>query len=129
VPQLVLDESRFPVIVVHVPARWVAADAEMLLTGSDRWLSQRLPYGLVFLIRRTRMPAISELKPILSWWRKNHTELEQWCRAVAFVTDSPVVRGVVRAVMALQPSAMSRLVTPSFDEGFAWTQEALRPRS
>jgi hypothetical protein len=72
------------------------------------------------------VPAFAELKVLLAWMRQHRAELDRWYLAMALVSDSPVLRGALRAILALGPLAARQLVCADVEEAVTWAGNIVR---
>ena len=62
------------------------------------------------------------------WMRENEGALRRWSAGTAFVVQSAIVRGVLTAILWMQPIPQEHVVVATRAEGVRWAREQLRKR-
>lgn len=121
--KIVVDTVRWPLVVVRYPP--VFTDEE--------WSAQASELDELFK-RRTRFVMLSDASRIVSApsakqrrfaAEKIDARREDWaryCAGAAFVTPSPLVRGVMTAINWASPPPFTQRVFATVEEGEAWLQ-------
>jgi hypothetical protein len=75
---------------------------------------------------RLALPAPASQRRLQAEWMKlNEAAIRRGTAGLAFVIPSALVRGVLTAILWLQPLACPHVVTSSFDEGMRWARKQL----
>jgi hypothetical protein len=122
---LVIDESAYPIVVIEVREALTSEDVLAFTTHGDKWLGLKRPYATVIVAGELRMPGISKLRQLAAWMKAHLPELDAYHRVSAYVTTSPMVRGVLRAALGLQPIKAAQIVTGDREEAIAFARRVL----
>ena len=119
-----LDEG---VLVVRYGGRPDDVAFEDYLERYTALMSRGIPYASVYsTMPSSRMPPVSYVKRQAAWM-KEHSELAaKHCRGLAFALPSPLMRGVLRAVLAMQPLGAQHIIVDDEAEAIAWAKGRLR---
>lgn len=124
-PHVLVDESRFPLVVVTF--REVADDREF-----DAYLDR-----MSALVRRQKKNVVildaseagaapaSQRKKQADWITQNSELLRAHSLGTAFVISSPLVRGMLTAIFWLQPMPNPHAVVGTYAEAERWAIEQL----
>lgn len=122
----VIDESRWPLVIATFDGD--ASDEEHLAWLRERTsqLLRRERHALILDARKCGALPPSQRK-IQADWQREHTALAQkYTLGVAFLSASPVMRGILTAVIWLQPIKWPHEVVGTWDQAEQWTLERLR---
>lgn len=70
-----------------------------------------------------RMPSHRHAIRKAKWMKANEEKSRRWCRGLAFVLPSPLMRGFLRAVLQLQPTTVRHQVFRDEESALAWLRE------
>ncbi len=123
-----IDEKRFPLVLVTFEGSVPNDQFEQYLRGMDRMLSRRQPNVTILdATRSDRSPAVQR-KMQADWIKTNREALEQYSCGTAFVISSPLVRGVLTAILWMQPLPQGYTVVATLAEAEDWAVGRLRQR-
>ena len=85
-----------------------------------------VPYAAVYATGPTaRMPPASYAKRQANWMKEHRDTIAMHCRGLAFALPSPLMRGVLHAVLAMQPLGAPHVVVDEEAEAIAWAKGRL----
>jgi hypothetical protein len=120
-----LDAAGWPVLHIRYKGTVDAEAFEAHLEELAGHLARGERYGVVFDARRAEhLPALQR-KMQADWVAAHRAALTERCVGVAFVFDSSVVRGLLTAILWVQPLPHPHCVVPTLAEAEAWVREAL----
>jgi hypothetical protein len=110
------DLTGFPVVVVKASGTLDAADARTLVDEQQRILGQDQPFVLVFDAMELKGVGSGELRTLAKLAKETAPRTARYLKMMALATQSPVIRGALKALLWLQPLAHPFQVCASFDE-------------
>ncbi len=122
---LEIDESRFPLVVIQLHDRLTDEDVQAFMAGGERWIGRKTPYALVLVPHRMALPEIAQLKTLVKWMNEHAEGLDTYHRIIAIATDSPMLRGGVKAIFKLRQLYAEQLVTADQEEAIVWATRRL----
>jgi hypothetical protein len=123
-----IDESRFPLVTVRFDGVVDDATFEAYLAGLQRMLGRREPYALV-LDASTAGPApAKQRRRQAEWMAANEADVARWSVGAAFVITSSLTRGLLTAILWIQPMPQPHTVVATRREAEQWARERLRAR-
>jgi hypothetical protein len=122
-----VDEKQWPLVVVTFGGRATLGELESVLATQERWLSaERLHVELV-VVRSDLQPWDgSTIRRQATWIKEHEHALRKSNRGVAMVLPSLWLKGVLRAILWLQPLPYPHVVCGTVEEAMAWLDERLR---
>lgn len=125
---ITIDEGRFPLVTVTFVGDVSNDEFKAYLERLDRLLARGEPNAMVMDARRSaRSPAIQR-KLQADWIKEREALLRRLSCGTAFVITSPLVRGVLTAILWLQPMPQPHTVVATPEEAEAWAIAKLRAR-
>lgn len=126
---ITVDLSRFPIVNVRFGTSWSDADFDRYLETMEREALARCEPNVTILDARGAMntPAIQRRKQA-EWLRRHEATLKQHSLGTAFVIDSALVRGVLTAILWMQPMPAAHIVVATIEEAERWAAEQLARR-
>ncbi|MBV1862118.1 MAG: hypothetical protein KUG77_27115 [Nannocystaceae bacterium] len=114
------------VIVVRYDGRPDEVAFQKYLDQYTQLVTRGVPYATVYATMLTaRMPTPREIRMQANWMKEYRDVAGQLCRGLAFHLPSPVMRGVLRGVLAIQPLGAKHMVVDSLDGAMSWANEQL----
>jgi hypothetical protein len=123
---ILIDETRFPIVVVEFFGTPTDRQFGEYLTGMTQVLDRASPYALIMDATRSTSTPAKQRSLQAEWMKANHAKLERYSVGTAFVMTSPVVRGMLTAILWLQPLAAPHTVVATRREADVWVREQLR---
>jgi hypothetical protein len=122
-----IDETRFPVIHVHYRRQHTDEEFEKLLQEYSRLMRERRQqYVLILETHHSSMTPVSQARRQASWMKEVEGPLKKQVRGIALVLPSPVLRGVLKVVLQLQPMPVPYAVFRDAKEAMTWAEQRLR---
>jgi len=90
------------------------------LAQFDALLAAARPYALILDLRQVAVPNAVQRKLQADWMRDHEPKLRALCRGGAFVIQSTPIRGVMTAILWLQPMPFDYVVVATIDEAVSW---------
>jgi hypothetical protein len=87
--------------------------------------SKKKDYVCIIEATRTRAMSGRHARLMAEWTKRNASDLRTYCKGIAFVIPSLVVRGYLRAVFALQAPPYPSTIVETTAQALGW----LRPRA
>jgi len=114
------------VIVVRYDGVPTDAMATAYLERYTELVQRGVPYTAVFATQiSARMPSASQIRRQAAWVKEHRLLTQQYCKGLAFVLRSPAMRGVLRALLTMQPFAAEHIVVRDEAEAIAWARARL----
>lgn len=120
---IVIDDQRRPIIVVTFDG--AATDAEFddyLRDMKARVLDRREKTVTILDARRSTGTTAAQRRKQAEWLRENDAALRSYSLGTAFVITSPIVRGVLTAILWMQPMPAPHSIVATLTEAEAWAQ-------
>ena len=123
---IVVDDNHAPLFVVRFSARPTAAEFETYLQTLDDVLERNDRYALMFVTAPgAKMPSHRHALRQASWISERKQRIQARNAGVAFVLPSPLMRGFLRAVLAITPMHTQHEVFREEDDGLGWARGQL----
>lgn len=120
-PDRVLVELIQGVIVVRYDGRPDEAEIRAYLDRYTELIKRGVPYAAVYTSAPgARMPGPRQVR-MQAQWMKEHRDLASALnQGLAFHFPSPMMRGVLRGVLSIQPLGAQHVVVDTEDEAMRW---------
>lgn len=114
------------VIVVRYDGRPGDDVFEAYLRRYESLAGRGEPYATVYATASgARIPQPHHARLQAAWMKQHQPMLRDWCRGLGFSLSTPLMRGVLRAVLKMQPLAAEHAVFSTEDEAIAWARARL----
>jgi hypothetical protein len=124
------DESRWPIIVITLPAVALDGDAfEKYLADVSQYYGRGQSFGLVFDIRQAPPLSAPQRRRISEEIDRSAREHAAIRVVQGIVIVSAVQRGIVKAINWLTRQPVETSVFGSVDEAVSWAENALQSRT
>ena len=117
------DASAWPVLQFRFSGRMNAAEHDQYFSDADWLLSAPAGFTCVLDGVAMQMPEVELVRRQSSWIRQNSAAIRSVNRGFALVAPSAVIRGMVRAVLHIQPLPVPYAVFAELDEGIEWARQ------
>jgi hypothetical protein len=125
-PRIIIDKSRFPLVLHTMCAGYGRADLEHMFREYDLLLNGTSRYALVIHFPLSaQMIMAAERKLIADWWIPRRQRIAMMNVMYAMVLESPLLRGGLTALLWVIQPGNPHKVTASVDEGVTVASEAL----
>ncbi len=121
-----IDLSRHPLVIVTFDGLATDREFEEYLSAMTRQILDRNELSVTILdaSRSGRAPA-TQRKKQAEWLQQHQARLRQYSLGTAFVITSPLVRGVLTAILWMQSLPTPHTVVGTFAEAERWALERL----
>lgn len=122
-PPVVLNRSRWPLAMIRVknaPSPEVAREIRYTLF---RVLELREPHACVVILCVSGLPTPTLVREQAQWFTTHHQLFSNYCRGLAFVTNSAALRGVPNAILRLVKTPMPIRAFADEDQACSWASE------
>ncbi len=124
-----MDDSRHPIVVVTFDGPSTDAEFRAYLDDMTRLVvARREPNVTILDARAAGSTPATQRRMQADWLEKHDAELRRYSAGTAFIITSAMVRGILTAILWLQPMAAPHVVVATFEEAEAWAREQLRAR-
>lgn len=120
-----IDESRWPLVAFTFGGEVTARELDAYLAAADRMLATGEQYIGIVYARDVRPWDSALVRRQADWMKANEPGLRRASLGVALVLPSLMLRGLLRAVLWLQPMPQPHVVCASTAEAMTWIDERL----
>lgn len=120
-----LDDSRWPHAVLAVIDSLTSDEEDSFAERSSALSTRGERYTAIVNLLESDTPTSRFLRVQAAAMKRHKATLAEQCAGVAFVIDSAMMRGALRAVLHLQPLPCPYTVVKHLDQAEAWVAEAL----
>jgi len=119
-----VDDRYWPLVVFRFSGEVSLPELNEYLERQDELLSRKQMMGSIVLTDNLRMWEAAVLRRQAEWIKQHLEALRRYSIGVGLIIQSPVVRGMLKAVLWIQPMPQPHLVCATVEEALTW----LRPR-
>ena|SRR5579863_2818926 len=120
------DTSRWPLVVFVSRDELGESDFDAYLAEYSRLLAGGKRYAAVFDAREAKPLDVKLVKKQARWMDEHEAELKRLSVGIAFVIPSPMIRGVLRAILWLRPMPQPYNICETMPSALDWTVRRLR---
>lgn len=124
-PYYVTDRSTWPVVTIKFMDPATDDEFDAYLDTLDALYEQEEPFALIFDARDAAYLPAKYRRRQAEWMEANHERIEHYLAGTAYVVDSLVTRGVLRAIFAMQSQPAPYTIVGTLEEAHAWTDDQL----
>lgn len=114
------DESAWPVVQFRFIGRLELPDIDRYFADGDAVVAGARSYACVMDGTAMLLPEVDFVRRQARWIREHQPQMRRVNRGVAFVTQSALIRGLVRAILHLQPLPVPYASFGDVEEAMAW---------
>ncbi len=122
---IVVDDSRRPILVVRFEGLVSDAEFETYLGDMEAQLKPGERVCTILDARVAGRAPPRQRKMQADWLARNAARLRQCSVGSVFVITSPLVRGVLTAILWLQPMPVAHAVVATMEEAERWANARL----
>ena len=120
------DRSRWPLVVFTSRRALSESDFESYLAEYDRLLAREERYAAIFDAREAKPLDVKLVKRQAQWMEQNAAALKRLNVGIAFVIPSPLIRGVLRAILWMRPMPQPYNVCEAMPQALDWATRRMR---
>jgi hypothetical protein len=121
-----IDTARHPIILVTFSGYVSEPEFDAYLASMTKVISRPEKTVTIYDARYAIRNPASQRRKQADWLKQHEEQLRQYSLGTAFVITSPFVRGVLTAILWLQPMVSDYVVVGRMDEAEAWAAKKLR---
>jgi hypothetical protein len=123
---ITFDERDWPVMVIRFSGAPTDAEFEAYLERYDTYLNRTDRYGLIMVTEpNTPMTKSKHARMQAAWIKERFARLSDRCVGIAFVLPSPMMRGVLKAILAMQTLPVPYAVSSGEESAAEWVRSRL----
>ncbi len=126
---ITIDESLKPIYVVSFEGVPTDAEFETYLKRLGAITEKQHDKALVFDATHSGTTPPSHRKRMAEWMKQYDSLIRQRTAGCAFVLPSAIQRGMLTAILWLQPMACPHAIVGTRDEALAWVKKELGKRA
>jgi hypothetical protein len=121
-----VDERHWPFVVFHFRGQVSMDELEKYLARQDELLARHQPTCSIVLAEEAKLWETPVLRRQAEWIKTNQELLRRYSLGAALVIQSPIVRGMLKAILWIQPMPQPHAVFPRVDDALRWLRERVR---
>jgi hypothetical protein len=123
---IIFDERDWPLMVIRFSGAPTDAEFEAYLERYEGYLNREDRYGLVMVTEpNSPMTKSKHARMQAAWIKERFDRLSSRCVGIAFVLPSPMMRGVLKAILAMQTLPVRHFVASQEGPAREWIQSRL----
>ena len=115
-----VDDRHWPLVIYRFNGVVTMSELEAYLKRQDEMLSRRELTMALVLTDKVKMWDTPVLKRQAEWVKEHRDILRRYSLGVALVIQSPLVRGMLRAILWMQPMPQPHAVCSTSAEALEW---------
>lgn len=128
--RILVDQTDFPVVLVTIEGVATDAELEAYLHAMEGLIARAYTSSVrvahVIDARRTLTTPAGQRRRLAAWMKAHDDANRETCAAFAFVFDSALARGLLTAVLWLQPLPARHGIFSTVGEALEWAREQAR---
>jgi hypothetical protein len=120
-----LDESRWPIATLTIVDSVTHDEEDAIADGSSGLSLKGEPYAVIVDLLKAGTPSPRFIRVQAAAQRRRFQEIADHCAGIAFVINSPMLRGALRAILYMQSLPCPQTVVKTMAEAEAWTSASL----
>jgi hypothetical protein len=126
VPNVKFDYQRSPLVVIQWPVEWGAGELQLFMEEMTNMVRREERIAVLNDIRRTRAPTAAERKLIAAAVSESDLYFHKYVVGWADVSSSALIRGIVTAILWMNPSRYPHSIHGSVIDGEKWCRKQLK---
>jgi hypothetical protein len=118
-----VDERAWPLVVFRFRGQVSLEELNVYLARQDVLLARNELTVQLVLAQETKLWETPVLRRQAEWIKINRDVLGRHSLGVALVIDSPIVRGMLKAILWIQPMPLPHAVFRTVEEALRWLRE------
>jgi hypothetical protein len=121
-----IDDRYWPLLVFRFSGQVSMEEMEAYLKRQDEMLVRGQKMASLVLTDHLRMWEMPVMRRQAAWIKEHEPTLRKLSLGAALVITSPVVRGMLKALLWMQPMPQPHLVCATPEQALAWLRERFR---
>jgi hypothetical protein len=122
---ITVDDRHWPVVIFRFPDRVTMADLEAYLAKAEQLLDRGGRSAGLVLNQRLMTWDTAIMRRQSEWMKRHADRLREHSLGVALVLTSPLQRGLLKAILWMQPMPQAHHVTADVADALRWIGERL----
>jgi len=122
---ITIDDKYWPLVVFRFEGTVTMAQLEAYLKRQEEMTTRGSHSVALVLTKNLRMWETPVLRRQAEWLKQHRDEVARMSLGAALVIESPIVRGMLKALLWLQPMPQPHLVTNSVAQALGWLRARL----
>jgi len=118
-----IDDRLWPLVIFRFRFRPSMDELERYLARQEEMLARKQPMISLVQAEQAKLWETPVLRRQAEWIKEHEALLRQYSLGVAMVMQSPIVRGMLKAILWIQPMPQPYTVCSSVEEGLRWLRE------
>lgn len=120
------DRTEFPLITIHFTGeKETPENFEVYLQELGKNYEHKKDLALIFELTKAPVPNVSYQLKQASWMKENDALIKQYCKGVAYVIPSMILRGVLKFIFSVQKNPVPFKVFSNYADGKQWASSLL----
>ena len=121
-----LDKSRWPTATLTIVDSVTPDEEDAIAENSSGLALEGESYAVIVNLLRAGTPTPRFIRVQAAAQREHFQDIAEHCAGIAFVINSPMLRGALRAILYMQSLPCPQTVVKTVEEAEAWTSAALQ---
>ena len=121
-----VDERAWPLVVFKFRGRTTMEELEGYLARQDAMLARQQTMVSLVLAEEAKLWDTPVMRRQADWIKAHKDELRRLSLGAALVIPSPVIRGMLKAIMWIQPMPQPHTIVATPEDGLRWLREQVR---
>jgi len=118
-----IDDRLWPLVIFRFRFRPSMDELERYLARQEEMLARKQPMISLVQAEQAKLWETPVLRRQAEWIKEHEALLRQYSLGVAMVMQSPIVRGMLKAILWIQPMPQPYTVCSTVEEGLRWLRE------
>ena len=118
-----IDDRLWPLVIFRFRFRPTMEELEAYLARQDAMLARRERMISLVLAEEAKLWETPVMRRQADWIKQNEELLRQYSLGAAMVLQSPIVRGMLKAILWIQPMPQPYAVCSTVEEALRWLRE------
>jgi hypothetical protein len=115
-----VDDRHWPLVLYRFSGDVSLPELDDYLKRQDEMLQRKQMTGSLVLTDHVKMWDTPVLRRQADWIKRNEEMLRRYSVGAALIIQSPIVRGMLKALLWMQPMPQPHMVSGNVDEALRW---------
>ncbi len=121
-----IEDHHFPVVQVRFTGeKATEKNFQSYLDGMRSIYDRKEKLAVIFNALDASLPGLKYQKMQADWLAENKELMENYCCGTAYVISNALVRGILKAIFAIQKQPIPYIVVGSMEEAEEWVRKSL----